>query len=332
MNELKNPIINFELLKSASELVQVSIEEIRNKMDRGRFLILTNMIQPIMDPNGVDIVLVDITDITIDVGNLEIKEENDTRFMRISDTDGYQIFKTPYGLLPTDYIPFDKEFPNFDINNISIYDLAKIRIFSAEFDFADLHPDVITDILDDLVVRRPKVSDITKERLSGLISPDWETKGMTDYFEDVDEKFEDEGIMSQLMETTLTLDDMKSIIDISVDDVYDSFINPDINLELINNLPTVKALYQPQKILERVLHCKYHFIARSCIDPRTLSKSSIKAVYKQTGNMHIVYSLVYLYDKLYTTTFNPSPIIIDVSIRTNFARKFGLNDDEFSLL
>ena len=240
--------------------------------------------------------------------------------------------KTPLGLMVTDYIPFDGEIEEFFLNGISIYSLSKIRIFSSEFDFADVNPDVLVDILDDLEVKRPKISDITKERLSGLISSDWEVKGMVDYFDDTEDKYTDENIMGLLMHTELTADDIKELITLPDRDVYDDFMDPTVNWDLINNLPTVRAKFQPQKILDRVLFCKYHFIARSCMDPRSLSKSSIKAIYKQTGNLNIVYSLVYLYDRLYTMTSNPSPSMIDVSIRSKFSAKFGLNDEEFNLL
>ena len=333
MSETKNPMVNFDLLKSACELVQINMEELKSKMQRGRFLILTDMIQPIMDPNGVDIVIDDIADIHIDVGGIHVREEKDeTKCMVLDDTDGHQIMKTPLGLMVTDYIPFDNEFEEFFLNGISIYSLSKIRIFSSEFDFADVNPDVLVEILDDLDVKRPKISDITKERLAGLISNDWEVKGMVDYFDDTDDKYTDENIMGLLMNTELTADDIKELIELPERDVYDDFMDPNTNWDLINNLPTVRAKFQPQKILDRVLFCKYHFIARSCMDPRSLSKSSIKAIYKQTGNLNIVYSLVYLYDRLYTMSSNPSPSMIDVSIRSKFSAKFKLNDEEFNLL
>ena len=302
-------------------------------MNKGRFLVLSDSIQPIMDPNGVDIIIDDIADIHIDVGKVIIRDdEKEGRFLIIYDTDGYQIMKTPLGLMVTDYIPLSDEFEEFFIEGLSIYSLSNIRIFSSEFDFADVPSEISTDILNDLIVPRPKISDVTKERLSGLISQDWETKGLTDYFDDTDEKYTDENIIDTLTKTELTFDDIKSIIDLPTSDVYDSYIDPSINWDLINNLPTVRAKFQPQKILDRVLNCKYHFIARSCVDPRILSKSVIKAVYKQTGNLHIVYSLVYLYDKIYTLTSASSPASVDVSIKSHFARKFKLNDEEFQLL
>jgi len=333
MSETKNPMVNFDLLKSACELVQISMDELKSKMQRGRFLILTDMIQPIMDPNGVDIIIDDIADIHIDVGSIYVREEKDeSKCMVLDDTDGHQIMKTPLGLMVTDYIPFDGEFEEFFLNGISIYSLSKIRIFSSEFDFADVNPDVLVEILDDLDVKRPKISDITKERLAGLISNDWEVKGMVDYFDDAEDKYTDENIMGLLMNTELTADDIKELIDLPERDIYDDFMDPNTNWDLINNLPTIRAKFQPQKILDRVLFCKYHFIARSCMDPRSLSKSSIKAIYKQTGNLNIVYSLVYLYDRLYTMSSNPSPSMIDVSIRSKFSAKFKLNDEEFNLL
>jgi len=332
MSETKNPMINYDLLKSACELVQISIDDLKSKIQRGRFLILTDMIQPIMDPNGIDITIDDIADIHIDVGSIYIREEkDDMKMMVLDDTDGHQIMKTPLGLMVTDYIPFDNEFEEFFLNGISIFSLSNIRIFSSEFDFANVHPDILVDIIDDLEVKRPKISDITKDRLTGLISNDWDVKGMTDYFDDTDEKYTDENIMGLLMNTELTSDDIKEIVSLPTRDVYDDFMDPSMNWDLINNLPTVRAKFQPQKILDRVLNCKYHFIARSCMDPRSLSKSSIKAIYKQTGNINLVYSLVYLYDKLYTMSGNPSPAMIDISIRSKFANKFRLNDEEFNL-
>jgi hypothetical protein len=332
MNETKNPMINYELLKSACDLIQIDIMDLKTKLNIGRFLILSDSIQPIMDPHGIDIILDDIPDIQIDVGKMYIAEEKEMKFLVLDDTDGYQILKTPYGLLTTDYIPFNDEFEEFFIDGISIYDLSNIRIFSSEFDYDNVDPNVMIDMINDLEVRRPKISDVTKDRLKGLISPDWETKGMTDYFDNNDEKYEDEDVMNLLMETTLTADDIKEIIHLPEIDVYDSFIDPSLNWDAINNLPTIRAKFLPQRILDRVLFCKYHFITRACIDPRLLSKSVIKSIYKQTGNMNLVYSLVYIYDKLFTLSNHPSPTLSGGNMRTRFANKFKLNEEEFNLI
>ena len=92
MNETRNPMINYELLRSACELVLISIDELKQKMNKGRFLVLSDSIQPIMDPNGVDIIIDDIADIHIDVGKVIIRDdEKEGRFLIIYDTDGYQI-------------------------------------------------------------------------------------------------------------------------------------------------------------------------------------------------------------------------------------------------
>jgi hypothetical protein len=336
MAETKNPNINHELLSRACELVQIPIIEFSNLLRKGRFFISHNVILPIIDPIGVDIELIPLQDISIDVGLSKWETEKDGVFLTLYDTDGYQIMKTPVGLLPTDYIPLNDEFDDFMYEGMSIIQLSNLRIFSMDFDFANLPRSEMINILNDIDVNRPKISDVTKTRLKGLISPDWEIKNEIDYFDDVDEKYSDESIMELLTSGDFTQNEMDelnmSFIISEKDPIYDDFLAVGFDWELINNLPTVKAMYQPQKILNRFLYCKYHFISRSCLDPIHLSKESIKTIYKQTGSKNLIYSLVYLYDKLFTNRSTPSPSYMGLEVYKEFLIKFNINQEEFNIL
>jgi hypothetical protein len=335
MSETRNPMLNFELLERGCELLQMTTEDYTRTMQRGRFHLINKTIIPIIDPVGVDIELRAIPDLSIDVGEAQWENSPEGPFLNLYDTDGHQIMKTPLGLLPTDYIPFVGEIDDFSYEGMSILGLTNLKIFTMDFDFSHLSRNDMLDVLNDIDVQRPKISDITKERLKGLISKDWESKKPEDYFDDVEEKFVEEDIMEKMMDFSFTegeLSDLCKSLTVSEDPIYDDFLNLGFNWDVINNLPTVKAMYQPQKILNRFLYCKYHLIARSCIDTVNLSKISISTIYKQTGCKSLVYALVYLYDKIYTHRDNPSPLFVGIEVDSNFLKKFNINQEEFNIM
>jgi len=331
VSEFRDTYLNSELLKTACDLVQITQDEVKKNMLKGRFLILDDQIVGIKDPNGYDIKMDNIPDIRIDVGQTVIERSEESQMLVIYDVDGYQIMRTPVGLLPTDYIPLDGEIEDFDINGLSILKLSDVRIFTAHFDFDHLDYDTQLKLLDDLDVPRPRVSEVTKKRLQGLISGSWETKGMSEYFDESEDKFEEEKMMNLLRETKVDESALDFLNEEVSDDPYDLFLFGDDQIGLINNLPTVKAKYQTQKIWDRVLFCKYHLITRCCIDPRSLSKTAMIMIYKQTSNINIIYSLVYVYDKLYTLNDAPSPQFVSYYMDEKFLNKFDLRGEEYNL-
>jgi hypothetical protein len=335
MSETKNPMLNFELLERGCELLQMSTEDYMRTMPRGRFHVINKTIVPIIDPIGVEVELRPIPDLSIDVGEAQWENSIEGPFLNLYDTDGYQIMKTPLGLLPTDYVPFNGEIEDFSFEGMSILGLTNLKIFTMDFDFSQLSRMDMLSVLNDIDLARPKISDITKDRLKGLISKDWEIKQPEDYYEDVDEKFVEEDIFDKMMDFTFTEGEISTLcksLTTYEDPIYDDFLNLGFNWEAINNLPTVKAMYQPQKILNRFLYCKYHLIARSCIDVINLSRTAISTIYKQTGCKSLVYALVYLYDKIYTHRDNPSPKLIGLQVDERFLRKFNINQEEYEIM
>jgi len=322
VNDLTNPVLTYELLKHAGEMVQKTVQEIVMNLPKGKYLVLTDRIIRISDSNGVHMEMGPLDDVHINVGDLTIEDDNGTKFLMLTDTAGIQVMRTPFGLLPTEYIPDPGEFEDFTINGMSIMDLSKIRIFKSGFDFADVDPEEIVKIIPDLIVTKPKISEVTLHRLDDILTGEWETKDIFNYYDQTEDEYNDESIIDDLMITELKYEDIKESLNYEPDPLYDSLLNPELSWDLVNNLPLVRAVHTPQRILERIIYCKYHFIARSCTDPRTLSKETIKQIYMQTLNKGIVYSLIFLYDRLYTTKEVSSPPSIDVMMRKSFIEKF----------
>jgi hypothetical protein len=327
LSELKNGVLNYELFKAACELVQKAPETIESKLQTGRFLFTGASIEPIIDPHGKDIIIEDIEDIYIDVGKVKVEDSKEGVFLCLYDIEGYQIMRTPAGLIATDYIPFHDEFKDFKIEGVSLYKLSLHRIFSMNFEFNQLTPKQMIDILDDLEVKKPKISQSTKDRLIRIIADDWEIKGEEDFFRERDDEFESEQIMDDLIETEPDITGLE-LGDTKTEDIYDELMDPNFSWDLITTLPTVKMKYQPQRILDRVIHAKYNLIALSSIDPASLSENLIRLVYRATHSKNLVYSLVYLYDKIYTNKEIRSPMTVSLSWRTDFQEKFNLDNGE----
>jgi len=331
ISELSDPSLVYELLSNACHLVQTNICDL--KLDIGSHVIINKQVIPISDPNGIKLYNESIPDIKITINSLDITESNGIKYFNLTDMDGYQIMKSLIGLLPTDYVPYNGEITEFWIDGISIYDLSEIRIFGVDFEFSGVDPESIVLLLNDLEVPRPKISEITKTRLKGLISNDWEVKGLNEYYEDDEGSTTEEKIKSDddFLTLRVTNEELNQIVKPENDDITDMLIDFDMDIGLVQNLPMVTAKFRPQRILDRVLYCKYNFIARACMDPIYLSKTSIKLVYKNTGNKFLVYSLIYLYDKLYHNLESPSPKIMKLNVRESFIKKFSLFEDEYEI-
>jgi hypothetical protein len=316
-----NPTLNYELLQNASELTQIPIETIMDSLPQGGYIIIAERIHETNTLNGKKIYLDNINDIHYHTDQLKIIYEGDIKQIVLYDYNGYQIFKTPLGLLATDYIPLVSEFLDYNINGLSIIGLSELRIFSVNFSYQHISSQTMINLLDDLDVERPKITSITQERLRGVISSDWKVKDFNDVFNEADD-FIDEKIdyMDELLNTDLTQEELSSIL--TPDDPYDYFLNPTMDIGLITSLPIVSTKYQPQRILERVLACKYQLIARSCVDIRSISKAAIRSIYKITKNRNIVISLIYMYDLMYSTIETISPVDVSININSYFSEKF----------
>jgi hypothetical protein len=326
-----NPSLNYELLKHAGELTMMSIEDILNNLPPGGFLVMADRIHSTNTLAGKKIFLDEIKDIEYNTGDVVITVDNDINFLSLINQDGFQIIKTPLGLLPTDYKDFGDELPDFDINGIKFSDLAKFGLFSVNFNYENMVCSDMLEMLNDLKVNRPKISEITKERLRGLISEEWETKSITEVLNESDEFVEEPiDFMTELINTTLS-DGIIDTLGSEYDPYNDLFTDFD-DIGIISSLPVLKIQHQPQRILERILNLKYQLISRCCLDVRLLSKNSIKGIYKITRNRNIVLSLVHVYDSMFSSVDISSPSGCKININPDFLNKFMDDDEDFEIL
>jgi len=329
LSTTSSPILNYELLKSAGELVQMSVDEIVNKLPKGSFLILTDRIHSTNINTGKRIYLDNIDDINYHTDYVTVEKDREVSFLTLYDTDGYQIIKTPIGLMATDYIPFENEFSDFKVNGISISKLALYKFFSVNFSYDSLPTRLMIDILDDLKVDRPKIADISKQRLGSLVQ-DWDVKAFGDILGD-EEEYVDE-LYDQFIEDIKNEPTDLDFEKIFESDPYDIFLDPNLDIGLTGMLPLKVSKFQPVRILDRILNAKYQLIARSCTDITLLSKYVITKIYKATNNnVDIARSLIYMYDKMYSSTDTPSPSGVTIIIEPKFVEKFLRqydNDDD----
>jgi len=200
------------------------------------------------------------------------------------------------------------------------------------FDYVDRK--TLIDVLDDINVIRPRISTVTKSRLVGLIGDSWETKDLIDEFNfassagfSMEEEKREELSYDEYMNKIIN-DDLPDVSNITESsDPFDSFFDPGGETGILNTLGEMRLKYQPAILWDRIENFKYNVIARCCMDIKMISKRSIAFVYKQTGSMNLVYSLVCMYDILFTNMDVKSPPYTQVVLYNDFLSKFDLLDE-----
>jgi len=252
-------------------------------------------------------------------------------FFILKDDNGNQIMKCEEGLMHTDYIP-ESIRNDVKIMGMSLRKLLPLRPFNTHFNLEYISDSVLCDLLltssDPLKVPKPQISEITKKRL-GVIN--YDLRGMDmEYAEivtrdDVDEsKIDFIGDILALPEEELTfeLDTMTKSEEFNFNDIW---LDPTIDLNLLSTMTRQRLIYQPRKILERVMNLKYHIITRMVTNISQLNRNVIMAAKILLRNENITYSLVYTYDHQFTNTDAPSPHGCEIKLNPTFKQMLNID-------
>jgi len=340
INTAENSAINYDLLSNAQELLLLKLDDIQKKTRKGGFIITSDRLISTNGKDGIHMLITNIPPIDYGASEVKIQERDDLKLINLYDNIGQQIMSTPLGLLATDYVPLDDEFPDISLNGVRLSGMARIRLFSINFSFDYVDRKDLISILDDIIVPKPRISTVTKKRLSGLIGDGWEVKSLVDEFafansagfiseEDKQPEMSYDEYMNKIINTEPPNIDEHTGIE---DDPFDGFFDPGGETGMLNTLGEVKIRYQPAILWDRVENFKYNVIARCCMDIKMISKRAIGFVYKQTNSKYLVYALVYMYDILFTNQDVRSPPYTQVILFNDFLEKFNLMDELLTMV
>jgi len=338
-NKTINSTINYELLSKMAELLQYNLTDFIKLLPRGHSVLLEDKI--IVDPqvNGFEIKMSLLDPIQVIPGEIIIENN----MIILYDDVDQVIMRTPVGILQSEYIPEESDLKNdINMNGISFYKISKIKPFSINFNPDYLSPKVMVDLLDNLDVKKPKVTDITKKRLK--LTDNWDVRPPGDEFKELEEEvfvFDMSKFTKEIIEESE--DDIKkrfsktTIMDIDEstnDDVkdsksiYESWLDPKFNFELMLTLKKQDKVYQPQILWDRIINLKYMLITSLCVNVNTLNRKTMKMVNNYLHSNYVYYAMVFTYDRIYTNTDTPSPSGCEAKIDEYFEKKFFDDDDE----
>jgi hypothetical protein len=334
MSTTDNPRVNYDLFVEASQILELTLDDLISNFKKGNYLLVSDKMIVSTVANGFYVKIDRFPDIRFHPQDVSFEKVYGMDMISLYDRQQRKIMSTHMGLLATDYVPTIGEFPEIIVDGLYLTQLSELRIFSNNFSFDYINKETCLDILQDLNVNRPRISAITKSRLSGIVDRDWPEKNWNDQMIEtetqvIEEKMNPQFDMTEFMDADIDETFLENM-DFEIDQ-FDDYLDPDIDLNIMSALSMTRIKFQPAIIWERFLSIKYNLIARSCVDLQALSKDTIRWVYAMTKNKGIAYSLIYMYDKIYVSEDMRSPPYSSIVIFNNFLDKFNLNIPEMML-
>jgi len=313
--DFEEPQLLFEFLSEALDILGIKEDDFIKKVPTGDWIIRDNKI--LHSPKSGFLIenLLSNNPPLFEETMMDINETLTT----ITDKLGKKLFSIPTGLIPCTYE--DLVLPDFKAYGISFMKILKNNIFTKSFDLTTKPRKFIRELIDDLDVKKPKVSNNTKEKLG--LSENWDTKNESDPLEiELQEEADGDPINFFL---SVTDEEIKSLkIDWDYDPLF-SFIDEFKASDFFNTTTTRTEISFPKQILNNVMNLKYDCISMLCTDAGLVNSSIIKRVNSLLGNnrQNIVYSLISRYDRYVSDQSIQSPDQVIMSL-DNYLERLGL--------
>jgi hypothetical protein len=323
INDVKNSFMIFRLLERVSQLINRQITDFTSKTQKGNFILSDQRILQVLKKIGFAMKLEEISEINQTFPKITLGE----KFIVLKNEWEEEISKTPIGLLSSDYIPEeDEQLPRLMINKIDISKFYIYRIFSQSFDLSYLSNSFLLSTIDDLIVDKPKLTEITMKRLN--LKSDWEIREQSEYIVmDTDAKYSDDDIESKaqsLFTMVLSMkDEIKDFDIFKSDSFHDMIFDPQVESDMRNLIAPKIEVFHPQIILQRIYSLKYFIIGRMICDLNIVNRITINSLRKlHPDDVYMTYSLLYLYDMTHTRLDMPTSTSIGIRFDDEFNKKF----------
>jgi hypothetical protein len=296
-----------KMIKFALVLLQVDDKDLLKKTVRGDWLLESNTIIPTQMDAGFDIVPENIPECSFDIKDLVVEEE----MTYLKNVRNEVLYKMPTGFLRMSskiQVPDDINIKVFGLKWNSI---VKLGAFNDEFELLRISPESRLEALDDLVVEKPKLSDVTLRRL-GLYGFDKEE----DKYEEV--TMDSESLFSHFTNVESSEIEIKQEDDDPIMVMLADFKIP----ELYSGQDVTTRMIKTKSIWNKIKNLKHLLIGNFSCYVGSLNGRIINMIKKMTRNDYIYWSVLKLYDTVYTSDDISSPRGQNYVMDVDFMDKF----------
>jgi len=311
-NDFDDPELLFSMMQEFCDLLEVSMDSVITKTRRGGWIIVDDKILQTRGMNGFELLKITVMD-TLMYYRCYIEVDIDRTVLM---SEGRRILSLDTGLLTTYAIPTEEM--DFVAFNMSFMKSCKLGIFNQDFNVLYKTREECLDVMDDIHVMKPKVTQQTIDRLR---LRNWEDirseegikdiiiEDMTDYIH---------GLMS------VELDDIKAEL---TGDLISDMLTHIERTDLVSSTLTTQRIQNTRKILWNFVNLKHNLICHQLLNDMRISKGTIQTIssFIQNGaRKSIMFSLISLYDRTYQHEGQLSPRSMSVNINQDFLYKFKI--------
>jgi hypothetical protein len=318
---IEDPSLLWEMFRELSELISKDINEITKKSDRGYWVVEKDKIMKSMG-GGFEI-KESIVNYNIDFSYCYL--EVDDKWIKLMDQYGFKIFSIETGLLNSNY---HDESIKTEFFGLKFSTICKIGAMNSGFSVLYKSQTETLELLEDLIVEKPLISDQTKARLN---LKDWDTY----ITEDVgDINIHDGSFFEDLMNVDLSFmeaDIRGELLSGDVDKQTAEFVLFMLNTDGIYSLKTEAKIQQTRKLYIKIKSLKYDLIASHFLLDMKINKriiSSIGNLLKNGVRKYILFSLISVYDRTYQIDGQTSPNNVVMNINQEIVLKFKIRTKE----
>jgi len=301
-----------KLIKFAAIMLQMKEEDFIKKCERGNWILEETTVIPTNEGFGFNISHANIPEPSFDIKNMIVNEE----FTSLINTSNETIYKIGTGFLRSTIKNRLPDELDFDLFGLKWNDLNAIGAFNDEFDILRVSPIERLSCLRDLNIDRPKISDLTKKKLEIDDFENEESK-YEELTIDVESKMDDDDYMMAFINqepSNIVMEEEDPIIAILADFKV---------AELYKGFEKVPVMIKTKQIWNRVKNLKSTIIATFCCDMSSINKKTVHFFKKRWSDYPTLYwSLVKLYDSIYTSEDLSSPRGMNQRISDEFSEKF----------
>jgi hypothetical protein len=327
---LDDPDHLFLFFKELSEILNVSIDDLIKGCPSGNWVVQKDKVLKISEGGFKMEEMEQINPILYTKCSLIV----DDSWTKLEDEDGYRVFSVETGLLSSEFTPEEKY--DFQVFGLSFIKMCKIGGFNQNFKVFYKSRDQCLDLLDNLVVPKPSILEITRTRLG--LRENWGIKKQEDSKEDEVIIEDSTDIMSFLMDVEVTSESVLKMLDESKDDPeLEKIIEFISKTDVIYSMKTTQRVQHTRKIFSTIKNLKFDLIVRQLLLDMRVNKQlmkSINGLFESDLKTFMIYSLISFYDRLYQNSTQTSPGGLTLDISQDFLVKFGLDktdDDELDV-
>jgi len=326
---INDPETLYQFLEEAASILQIDITKLISKCGKGSWTLQNEKVLPTTDLGFAMEELKEKYEIDLQNCSLEI---NDERTL-LNHPQGYTIYSTDTGLLPCVFEPTDNY--DFQVMGLSFVKMCKLGAFTVDFNILFKGRSQCLEVLDDINVPRPEVTQMTKSRLG--LGENWHLRILDETDEpvqliDATPDFMD-SFMNSMMNVEIEAEEIEKLIGSSLSDM-DRVVDFLLKSDVIFSMKTEQRIHQSRKLFIKIKNLKYDLICRMILLDMKINKltmGQLRGSFKGESLTNVMFATISFYDRVYQTETARSPPGIILNIDDGFLHKFGIRHDILSL-